>query len=250
MHLADLLLQEARGRPQTQTQAAAPLTVLDACTGTGCIALLLYARLRQAGLPSVQAVGVDVAPAAVRLARSNAVRNGLASSSTSAASVQFVQCDLFSDGWLADAAVQRLTDGLRRPLDVLVSNPPYVSVDGFAHETARSVRLFEPKLAQVPTAHRLDSDAPAHAPEDVFYVRLLQLAGRLDARIVLCEVGGRAQAERVVALALAGQATLPSVEIWADSPDAGPSVGSARIAGHDIPIRGRGHARSVLIRQR
>ncbi|ERS95555.1 HemK family methyltransferase [Sporothrix schenckii 1099-18] len=287
MHLADLLLQE-RARESSHGALQAPITILDACTGTGCIALLLYARLRQraeaARRAPVRVVGVDLVPAAVSLARANAVRNGLASgqegsstaSSRSASSVRFVQGDLFADDdWLHEPAVQNLlqqTDGAQSPrLDVLVSNPPYVSTDGFARDTARSVRLFEPKLAQVPDVVRasLDNnhgqpyrDATAAAAEDVFYVRLLDLAARLDARILLCETGGLEQAERVVALALAKAAakasanaspSLLEVEIWADQPDivdVDDLDRSVTVAGRTVAIKGSGHGRSVFIRRR
>ncbi|KIH95101.1 mitochondrial n-glutamine methyltransferase mtq1 [Sporothrix brasiliensis 5110] len=282
MHLADLLLQE-RARESSHGALQAPLTILDACTGTGCIALLLYARLRQraeaARRAPVRVVGVDLVPAAVSLARANAVRNGLASghegsstvSSGSVSSVRFVQGDLFADDdWLHEPAVQSLlqqTDGAQPPrLDVLVSNPPYVSTDGFARDTARSVRLFEPKLAQVPDVVRasLDHhgqpyrDATAAAAEDVFYVRLLDLATRLDARILLCETGGLEQAERVVALALAkasakASPSLLEVEIWADQPDivdVDDPDRSVTVTGRTVAIKGSGHGRSVFIRRR
>ncbi|EPE02294.1 hypothetical protein F503_08606 [Ophiostoma piceae UAMH 11346] len=241
MYLAERLLQEAGGAEmasEKRTEMPA-LTVLDACTGTGCIALLLYAQLRKR--VGVHVVGVDIASEAIRLAQDNAIRNGL-DGTADEASLSFVQCNLFSNDWLADPLVQRLatTD---HGLDVLVSNPPYISTDGFARETARSVRIFEPKLAQVP----LNGD------EDVFYHRLLDLAARLNARTVLYEVGSLAQAERVVAAALSGDQGdgLIEVEIWADSPDIpAPEERSVTVHGRVIPIRGSGYGRSVFLRRR
>lgn len=265
MHLADLLLRENSNETSKRTEPTA-FTILDACTGTGCIALLLYAQLSQkaARIGPVNVVGIDLAPAAVSLARANAIRNGLSSiddeSSSVSSTIRFVQGDLFVDEWLNDPTIRdplQQTEQSQSPrLDVLVSNPPYISTDGFAHDTARSVRIFEPKLAQVPDQVPvfLEKDQPYvdAAAEDVFYVRLLDLATRLDARIVLCEVGGLAQAKRVVALALK-QSPLLDVEIWADYPDiveVDDPNRSVTVAGRAIPIKGSGHGRSVFMRRR
>ncbi|OAA68771.1 mitochondrial n-glutamine methyltransferase mtq1 [Niveomyces insectorum RCEF 264] len=264
LHLAALLAAEARRRPSiSPTRPSSPppppppptLTVLDACTGSGCIALLLYAQLR--AVFSLRVLGLDRAPAAVALARVNARQHGFLpeASDSSSSAVHFVRADFFSDEWLRAFEPGGSMHHADR-LDVLVCNPPYVSPAGFARSTARSVRLFEPKAAQVPAVdvdggYREDG---SHL-EDVFYGRLLALAARLDARLMLCEVGGLAQAQRVVARALADGDPL-CIEIWADCPDA---VGlddsttqprSVCVAGRDIPIRGSGHGRSVFIRRR
>ncbi|CAK7224423.1 hypothetical protein SCUCBS95973_005513 [Sporothrix curviconia] len=255
LHLADLLLQESRQASDGLEGGRRCLTILDACTGTGCIALLLYAQLRQrrktADGHSLRVVGLDLAPEAVRLARANAARNGLLvqEEDDASTSIRFVQGDLFSDDWLGHPAVQPL---LQSPLEVLVSNPPYISVDGFAHDTARSVRLFEPKLAQVPQATRDRMLPDKSLVEDIFYVRLLGLAARLDARIVLCETGGLEQAKRAAALALE-QGSLLDIEIWADDPDIVDTDCPGRsviVAGRDVRIKGSGHGRSVFIRRR
>ncbi|CAK7204645.1 hypothetical protein SEUCBS139899_007404 [Sporothrix eucalyptigena] len=242
LHLADLLLRESKQSGGSHKS----LTILDACTGTGCIALLLYAQLQRKmkAADSLHVVGIDLAPQAVSLSRKNAVRNRLLSAGDST-SIKFVQCDVFSDDWLDHQDIKRL---YQSPLDILVSNPPYISVDGFSHDTARSVRIFEPKLAQVP----LPRGPGSEVDEDIFYVRLLELATRMDARIVLCEVGRLAQAERVVGLAL-NKGPLLNAEIWADHPDivdVDCTNRSVTVAGREVPIKGSGHGRSVFIRRR
>ncbi|CAK7272009.1 hypothetical protein SEPCBS119000_004899 [Sporothrix epigloea] len=248
LHLADLLARESRQAAPDQTEHQ--LTILDACTGTGCIALLLYAQLRHLEKRTLRVVGLDLAPEAIKLARTNAARNALlppVKAIDTPSSVRFVQGDLFSGDWLKHDAMKQL---LQSPLDVLVSNPPYISAEGFARDTARSVRLFEPKLAQVP--QRAGHGTGKGAAEDVFYVRLLELASRLDARIVLCETDGLEQAKRVAALALERSPIL-DLEIWADHPDIAnvddPSR-SVTIAGRHVRIKGSGHGRSVFIRRR
>lgn len=79
------------------------LTIVDMCTGSGCIALSL-AR----ALPHATIYGLDINPEAIDLARENAVLNNLPQ-------VTFIQSDLFA----------QLPAGLK--IDVLVANPPYIA---------------------------------------------------------------------------------------------------------------------------
>lgn len=184
----------------------------------------------------------------------------------------FSQGDIFSVPLLDDLAAPSTssssssTDNL---LDVLVCNPPYVSRRGFARQTARSVRHWEPVLAQVPPA-----DVPAYPaggggldePEDVFYARLLDVGARLRPAVMLFEVGDMAQALRVVGmtmrhagLASAAAAGKVEVEVWRDWPDAAPAEDedtAARLSlgeggeHREVRIRGSGHGRSVFIQCR
>jgi release factor glutamine methyltransferase len=78
-----------------------PATVLDLGTGSGCIAIsLALAR------PDCRVTAVDISPAALAVARDNAVRLG--------AEVEFLQSDWF-------AALEG------RRFDLIVGNPPYVA---------------------------------------------------------------------------------------------------------------------------
>lgn len=98
------------------------LKMVDLCTGTGCIALLLASMLRGA---SVQ--GVDISASAIALARQNATRNQHRLQSH----VAFSQADVFQMDKLS--------------ADFVVANPPYVS----SYEVLdRSLRV-EPRLALV-----------------------------------------------------------------------------------------------------
>lgn len=94
--------------------------MLDVGTGCGAIAVTLAAEL-----PLVRVVAVDVSGAALRTARENARRHGVAER------VLFVQGDAYS-------ALKR---GER--FDVVVSNPPYVSETEWEF-LPREVRDFEP----------------------------------------------------------------------------------------------------------
>jgi methylase of polypeptide subunit release factors len=243
------------------------LRVLDLCTGTGCIALLLYSLLRNDAQGGLHVMGVDISAKAVRLARENLAHNisrgMLPEPEAPAQSVRFVQGDLFSDSLLTAVGVEAEAEADRaggtstpQGLDVLVCNPPYVSQWAFSHQTARSVRNYEPRIAQVPA---VAYGGGAVRPEDVFYARLLDIATRLRPRVMLFEVGDLRQALRVADMALRheGLASLGSVvnvEVWRDWPDAAPEkeeeeqVSTEVVDGSkEVHIRGSGHGRSVFI---
>lgn len=194
----------------------------------------------------------------------------------------FARGDIFSPALLDDLAAGDDTSlsnssDPSSSWDILTCNPPYVSRRGFARQTARSVRHYEPALAQAPHAAPVaypypyrsgDGDGGGWREEDVFYARLLDVAARLRPRVMLCEVGDLGQALRVVAMTLRheglaaaapGSTAEVEVEVWRDWPDAAPeedeetsvklSVGEGD-AQRDIRIRGSGHGRSVFIRCR
>ncbi|KAI0599171.1 HemK family methyltransferase [Biscogniauxia sp. FL1348] len=252
--------------------------LLDVCSGSGCVALLLYALLLQGKGKggALRVRGLDVEPRAVALARENRARNariGVLPGGRSGEEVVFERADVFREDW-----VERLVrssscssgdgnrdgdgmittprgDGRERVVDVLVSNPPYISVRGFERDTARSVRNFEPRRALVPSG----DDAARYryggcAPEDVFYARLLEVAAVLRPSIAAFEVGDLDQAVRVVRMAARRPERWDDIEIWRDWPDLRPAEGEAgvvRVDGRgDVPVRGSGHGRVVFLRRR
>jgi release factor glutamine methyltransferase len=101
---------------------SAPCTVVDVCTGTGCIATVLARELLGA-----RVIATDVSETAVALARRNAARNGMGER------VEVRLGDL----------LEPLHDVL--PADVLVANPPYVATPDLA-SLAPEVQK-EPRLA-------------------------------------------------------------------------------------------------------
>ena len=96
-------------RPETEEivnhikQTTHPATILDLCTGSGCIALALAAHFGDA-----EVVGVDISPQALAIAEANATANRL--------QVTFVQCDILHQ----EPTLPHST------FDLIVSNPPYV----------------------------------------------------------------------------------------------------------------------------
>lgn len=112
--LAERALEVLRRR------GSAPSLALDVGTGSGAIAVTLAAEV-----PGARVVATDVSPGALRTARGNAERLGVASR------VDLVLCDAYS----------ALKCGGR--FDVVVSNPPYVS-GGEWPCLPPAVRDFEP----------------------------------------------------------------------------------------------------------
>lgn len=95
-------------RPETEVLVEAalakqPATMVDIGTGSGCIAVAVAVNL-----PQAQVWATDISEAALRVARENAERHGVAER------IHFVQGDL----------LQPLA-GMR--FDVIASNPPYVA---------------------------------------------------------------------------------------------------------------------------
>ena len=96
------------------------LRVLDVGTGSGCIAVTLAAELKQA-----EVVAVDVSESALEVARENACRHRV--------SVDFVRCDM-------------LQEGPSGHYDLIVSNPPYVTLQE-KDEMRPNVLRYEPHRA-------------------------------------------------------------------------------------------------------
>lgn len=141
--LVDLVLARLDG-------PAAP-RLLDAGTGSGCIALALKDER-----PGATVHALDVSEAALAIARANAARLGL--------DVAFVRADLLGD---VNQVVAALPDPVGAAYDVLVSNPPYIP-DADAVALAPEVRQHEPALALFAGPDPL-----------VFYRALARLARRL-----------------------------------------------------------------------
>lgn len=98
------------------------LRILDIGTGSGCIALAL-----KHFLPNSLVYGCDISEGALKVAKDNALRNML--------DVDFVILDIL-----------QAKKHPAEPLDVIVSNPPYVR-ESEAAQMSANVLDFEPHLA-------------------------------------------------------------------------------------------------------
>lgn len=103
----------------TQKQANQALKVVDVGTGTGAIAISLKDKR-----PAWQVTAVDLSASALEVAKENAQEIGVA--------LEFILSDCL--------------DEVAGPIDILISNPPYISQDEYELMDV-SVRQFEPKMA-------------------------------------------------------------------------------------------------------
>lgn len=99
--------------------------------------------------------------------------------------------------------------------DVVLSNPPYISPQGYWRDTSRGVRNWEPKLALVPPAMPgVDGLGPGGAG-DVFYPRVLEIAEGVGAKVVVVEVADMGQAGRVAGM-VGRKGGWDGCEVWRD----------------------------------
>ena len=105
-----------------QRAACVPDSILDLCTGSGCIAIAL-----KKAFPEAAVTAVDLSPAALALARRNAEENGTA--------VEFVEADVLEG-----------LKGVNGRYGLIVSNPPYVRESERAMMAA-NVLDYDPAMA-------------------------------------------------------------------------------------------------------
>lgn len=238
------------------------LRILDLCTGTGCIPLLLFSSLQQL-FPRLHVLGVDVSPEAVQLADDNIAHNTalghIGQADSGMQTLEMSRADIFNQDDMRSLA--------QRPWDILTCNPPYVSEPVWDYgrgQLAYSVRKYEPRLALVPGRHLAVPEGWRR--EDIFYRRILELAAQLRPRLLLLEFGDDAQARRILAffcqLPIARQSRL---ELWREWPDGRPARGEDHEpdrlkittplscggggggSGWEVPVRGRGRLRAMMI---
>lgn len=110
--------------PRSESEAAAPVQIIDLCTGSGCIAWTLAAEI-----PGAEVTGVDISPEALTVARGQQVACHRAPS--------FVQADILQD---PPASLPEAS------FDLLTANPPYV-MDRERAAMRPNVLEHEPALA-------------------------------------------------------------------------------------------------------
>jgi release factor glutamine methyltransferase len=141
--------------------------IVDACTGSGCIAVAI-ARLR----PRARLIATDFSSTSLDVARHNAARHAVGERIT----------------WLeGDLLVPLGGQQLEGRISVIVSNPPYIAEADWA-TLQQEVRLFEPRGALV-----------AGPQGTELHQRLLQEAGQYlsPGGVLIMEIGaGQARAIR------------------------------------------------------
>ncbi len=142
----EVLVEQAIIEANVLFQSNDGIMVLDIGTGSGAIAIALASQNTR-----IDAVGMDVSADAIELAVRNAARHSLRN-------VRFERIDIFDDTALAQ---------FDHSIDLLVSNPPYISESEF-DLLEDEIKHFEPRVALTDEADGL-----------VFYDRIALLAPRL-----------------------------------------------------------------------
>jgi release factor glutamine methyltransferase len=155
-----------------------PVYVVDACCGTGCVGLALAAAH-----PQIRVYATDLSPEAIANTRDNVARLGLKDR------VAVLQGDL----------LRPIPDG--RPVDWVVSNPPYIPTDELA-ALEPEVSRWEPRLA-------LDGGTDGHRT----LARLVDQAAMRARRGLLVEIGKGTAARTAELMRRAG---LHDVAHWPD----------------------------------
>ena len=120
----ELLVEYVAQRISADRQA----TIVDVCTGSGCIAVAI-ARMR----PHARVIATDLSSPSLDIARQNATRHAVG------------ERIIWLEGDLLGPLAEQELDG---QVDVIVSNPPYIPESDWATLQAE-VRLFEPRGALV-----------------------------------------------------------------------------------------------------
>lgn len=111
--LAEKALEKAKPLPSPK--------ILDLCTGSGCIAVVIKSKLHGADITAS-----DISCGALHAAKKNARLNG--------ADIRFIRSNLFRS--------------VKGTFDIIVANPPYISRQNY-WMLDRKVREYEPKKALI-----------------------------------------------------------------------------------------------------
>jgi len=123
--LADMIIKQYRS-------SSGKIKILDAGTGSGCIAIALAKHL-----PAAEVTAVDISAEALQVARSNAAH----------CNIRFLQADILE--------TERMVNLFAEDFDVIVSNPPYVQESEKQFMNVNVVD-YEPHIALfVPDNHPL-----------------------------------------------------------------------------------------------
>lgn len=175
----ELLLRHA----VASAQAVSDATIVDVGTGSGCVAITLATSLKGRRI-----IAVDRSPEALAVAQRNARRHGVSDR------IEWLEGDLLAPLSERMAA---------RSVNVIVSNPPYISEADWAG-LEPEVRVFEPRMALIGGKQGTE-----------FHERLLResRAFLVPGGLLAMEIGaGQAAAVRRLAEQIGGYTALETIE--------------------------------------
>ena len=119
-----------------QTPAPKQPTIIDLCTGSGCIAVSIAKEIEKC-----RVYATDISEKALAIAKENAKRHSVENR------ISFLQGSFF---------VPLKGKGLEGKIDIMLSNPPYVSKKGY-EKLQPEIKEYEPPLALYGGEDGLDS---------------------------------------------------------------------------------------------
>lgn len=199
-----------------------PLSILDLCTGTGCIPLLLCHNLPPG---SAQATGIDISEDAIKLARENATLCGIAVPAGDLPRFNSRSIPLKENTFKPVLADLMHPDFVTRarlvpPYDIITSNPPYIPKVEYDRLPA-SVKDYEDIRALVGDPAGVALSTLPEADRDkglTFYHRIAELVRDHDllaAGGTLALEVGDGQAQDVAAI-LERKIAMRRIDVWKD----------------------------------
>lgn len=169
-----------------QSNQSNHLTIVDLCTGSGCIPLLLSTFISHSNIWAV-----DISSKATSLLNQNLRHNAeildLANSNNCFSTIK------------ANILSQSLPIQISN-VDLITANPPYIPASSFNSSVEKSVKLFEPKLALIGNLF--------------FYTAIFNHATTLNSKALICEVGNQSQINHLIDLAIQQNIHTPPHEHW------------------------------------
>lgn len=171
----ELLVEEAIKEIATLRLQNTRISILDLCTGSGCIALALAKVFADA-----EVYGTDLSETAIHYAKDNARHNGIGNA-------------IFLHGSLFEPfASAHESDSPALAFDLIISNPPYVKTD--------DIVMLQPEIRNYEPIHALNGGADGLS----FYRKIIPEAKKYLKKngFLMFEIGsGQADAVKDIAMA-------------------------------------------------
>lgn len=202
LRIAELLTRRLADVKAQLPDDKSTFSVLDLCTGSGCIPLLLHALLAP-HFPHLRITGMDLSEHALKLAKKNLAWNLRAGNlgARAANEVTFMKHNIL-DKFPAELG----------EFDLVISNPPYATPQEYRSSAiSKSVRCYEPVEALVPD----ENPDPDRVSGHTYFTAIDSVARSTRAKAVICEMGLEEQFAHVCS-ELQASPYWCKVEVWRD----------------------------------